>query len=364
MKPLRRMSIIDAFFVLILVGLTIAFYRVLTPFIIDIFLAFILANFFWKIYTFFRRLFRGRNGAASILTVLLILTVLGGIFTFVIIILKNEIGGGVESLKTWWPGMMDRLEGVKIGGFLRRLPFIQNISESAGPVKLNNLIETALSKSSAFLMQLASKSFTSISTFILHLVFTFFILFFVFIDGQKLLDRVKSLIPLSDHDTDELTSEMAGMTKATIISTLIIGFIEGTYGGIIFAVFRLPSPVLWGIIILFMSLIPIIGANVVIVPAGIFTILSGRYAAGIIIIALGIAGIAITQNIIKPKLLGGRSGLHPMIVLLSTIGGIAWLGIIGFLLGPMIAALFIVIWKQFGKRFHAELESKNEDPDL
>ncbi len=363
MKPIRRMTIVDSFFVLVLVGLTIAFYRVLAPFVIDIFLAFILANIFWKVYLFFRKLFRERKGAASIVTVLLILIVTGGVLTFIVITLKNEIGGGVKSLKTWWPELKTRLEGVKVQGFLQRLPFLQNMKDNGGAVELNKILETALSKSSNLLMQLASKSFTSISNFILHLVFTFFILFFVFIDGQKLLSRVKSLIPLGDRDTDELTRETANMTRATIISTLIIGFIEGTYGGIIFAVFGLPSPMLWGVIILFMSLIPIIGANVIIVPAGVITIVSGRYAAGIIIIALGIAGIAITQNIIKPKLLGGRSGLHPMIVLLSTLGGIAWLGLIGFLVGPMIAALFIVIWKQFGKRFHAELQSKNEDPD-
>lgn len=355
------MTIIDAFFVLVLVGLTIATYRVLAPFIIDIVLAFILANIFWRVYAFFRRLFNRKKGLASLVTVLLILIVLGGILAFLIIIIKNEISGGVESLKSWWPELREQLKGVKIGGFLQRLPFLQEISRNNGPVELNNVIEQALSRSSSLLMQLVSKSFTSLSNFILHLVFTFFILFFVFIDGKKLVARVKSLIPLSDQDTDELTKEMAVMTRATVVSTLIIGLIEGTFGGIIFTVFRLPSPVLWGVIILFMSLIPIIGANVVLVPAGIITIISGRYFAGGAIIAMGLAGIATTQNIIKPKLLGGRSGLHPMIVLLSTLGGIAWLGIIGFLLGPMIAALFIVIWKQFGKRFQAELQSKNED---
>lgn len=357
------MTIIDAFFVLVLVGLSIAFYRVLAPFVIDIFLAFILANIFWKIFVFFKGLFRNRKGLASLVTVLLILIVIGGILTFVILILKNEISGGVRSLKIWWPELKQRLSGIEIRGFFSRMPFIQNLIPSEGPVELNNLIETVLSKSSSLLMQLASKSFTSVSNFIIHLVFTFFILFFVFIDGQKLLARIKSLIPFSDRGTDELMRETANMTRATIISTIIIGFIEGAFGGIIFAVFRLPSPMLWGVIILFMSLIPIIGANVVLVPTGIITIIGGRYIAGIAIIALGIAGIATTQNIIKPKLLGGRTGLHPMIVLLSTLGGIAWLGIIGFLMGPMIASLFIVIWKQFGKRFQAELNSKNDEQD-
>lgn len=360
MKSARKITIIDAFFVLVLVGLTIAFYRTLKPFIFDIFVAFILANIFWKVFSFFNRIFKNRKRAASGVTVLLILIVVGGILAAVITILKNEIGGGIASLKEWWPELQKRLEGVEIRRLVENIPVLKNYVPQEGPIELGKVIETAVTRGSALLVDLTTSSFTSISSFVLHLVFTFFILFFVFVDGPKLLHRIKELIPLGNTDSDELISEMGMMTKATIISTLIIGLIEGTYGTIIFAIFGLPSPMLWGIIILFFSLIPIIGANIIIIPAGIIQIATGHYAAGIIIIVLGAAGIATTQNIIKPKLLGGRSGLHPILVLLSTLGGIAWLGIIGFLVGPMIAALFIVIWDQFGKRFKIELDGRDD----
>jgi predicted PurR-regulated permease PerM len=133
---------------------------------------------------------------------------------------------------------------------------------------------------------------------------------------------------------------------------------EGTYGTIIFAIFGIPSPVLWGIIIMILSMVPLIGSNVIIVPAGLIQILTGQYIEGAVIILLGIAGIAVTQNIVRPYLQGGRSGLHPMIVLLSTLGGIAWLGIVGFLVGPMIASLFVAIWQQFGERYKEQLDTR------
>lgn len=106
-------------------------------------------------------------------------------------------------------------------------------------------------------------------------------------------------------------------------------------------------------------MIPLIGSNLIIIPAGIATVIGGRPAAGIIVAIAGIIGVAITQNIVKPKLLGDRTGLHPALALLSTIGGIAWLGLIGFLVGPVLAALFIVVWRQFAKRYRNLLEGKD-----
>lgn len=108
-----------------------------------------------------------------------------------------------------------------------------------------------------------------------------------------------------------------------------------------------------------LSMIPLIGTNLVLIPAGALTILAGRPVAGILIIVAGAVGVAITQNVIKPQLLGERSGLHPALALLSTIGGIAWLGLIGFLVGPVLAALFVVVWRQFAQRYRRLLEGKN-----
>lgn len=360
MKNVSQFSLIDGFFVLILVGLTLAFYKVIAPFVIDIFLAVIFANFFWKLFDFFLRSFRGRKYFAAGITVLLVLLFFGAILTFVIIVFSGEVSGGIANLREQWPALKERIVESRITEFLRRIPFVSELTPEGESFDLGRSLEELLSRSSSLLIDLARRSFESISGFVVHLIFTLFILFFLFVDGRKLLHKVKSLIPLGDDDTEQLTREFSSMTKATIISTIIIGFIEGTYGGIIFTIFGLPTPMLWGILILFISIIPIIGANVVIVPAGLIKIISGEIVPGIIIILLGLAGIAVTQNIIKPKLLGGRSGLHPMLVLLSTLGGIAWLGLIGFLLGPLIAALFIVVWNQFGKRFKRELAGKNE----
>ena len=111
-------------------------------------------------------------------------------------------------------------------------------------------------------------------------------------------------------------------------------------------------------------MIPLIGTNLVLVPAGAILILTGRIFAGSAVIVLGLAGVAVTQNLIKPKLLGDRSALNPALALLATIGGILWLGLIGFLVGPLLASLFIVVWQQFGKRYRTELSMKDVEHEL
>jgi predicted PurR-regulated permease PerM len=132
---------------------------------------------------------------------------------------------------------------------------------------------------------------------------------------------------------------------------------------VLFLVFGLPSPFLWGVITMVLSMIPLIGTNIVLIPTGLITLFSGRPAAGLIIIITGAVGVAITQNVVKPKLLGDRTGLHPALALLATIGGIAWLGLIGFLVGPVLAALFIVVWRQFARRYRTLLDGKNLDEE-
>jgi predicted PurR-regulated permease PerM len=112
-----------------------------------------------------------------------------------------------------------------------------------------------------------------------------------------------------------------------------------------------------------LSMIPLIGTNIVLIPTGLITLFSGRPAAGLIIMITGAVGVAITQNVVKPKLLGDRTGLHPALALLATIGGIAWLGLIGFLVGPVLAALFIVVWRQFARRYRKLLDGKNLDEE-
>ncbi len=349
---MSRLRVLDGFFILILLGLTYAFYKVIAPFLLDIFLAVIFVNIFRGMYLFFTR--KMKPWAASLITVLLLFILVVALLSFFGIVFSTEAVGGLKELSEAWPQFKAEVLSWDIEGLIEEVPFADQLFLTNGSLDISGTLDKAFSTFSGVVVTFIKNSFTSISSAILHFILVIFIMYFLFTQGPKLLDTVRELIPLDSTNTEELIREVGNMTRATVMSTLLIGILEGVYGGLIFVIFGIPSPALWAILIAIVSMIPLIGSNLIIVPAGILEILSGQYAAGVIIILLGLGGIAVSQNILKPKLLGGRSGLHPLIVLLSTLGGIAWLGLIGFLVGPMVAALFIVIWRQFAKRYKAE----------
>jgi predicted PurR-regulated permease PerM len=183
-------------------------------------------------------------------------------------------------------------------------------------------------------------------------------LFFMFLDSKKLLSKVRRVLPMERTDERKAVDELVKITDTIIIYTLLIGIAEGAFGGILFMIMGISSPFFWALIMVVLSMLPIVGANSVIVPAAVILIMNGSPTKGLILLVIGAGAITINQNIIKPKLTGDRSGLHPVVMFISTIGGIAWLGVIGFLVGPLIAALTIVSWELFASKFKIKL---NED---
>jgi predicted PurR-regulated permease PerM len=347
---MKRSLIVDGFFIFLLIVITAAFVQTLRPFLVDIAMAVILVNACWVVYAFFRK--KLSPPLSSFLTVLLVFIVISGLFMLLITALGREAATGIENLRLQWPSIREQFIG-----FHQRLsgiPIVSNLLGDLDPQSIAARFNAELQNLSRLFIQVTSRSMRSIGFAIVHFFFVLVLMFFLFIGGTKLLEKVKLLIPLPEDETNQFVERIALTSRAVLVSTVVIGLIEGTYAGILFTVFGLPSPVLWGMITVIVSMVPLIGSNVIIVPAGIFMIIGGRYISGIILILVGAGGIIVTQNVLKPKLLGGRTGLHPVIVLLSVIGGLAWLGLIGFIVGPLIAALFILIWDQFGKRFKEE----------
>ncbi|OHD65268.1 MAG: hypothetical protein A2096_15825 [Spirochaetes bacterium GWF1_41_5] len=230
-------------------------------------------------------------------------------------------------------------------------------------IKLDQLIEPLndlLKTGTNITFRLIQRLFFNTAFFIAHFALVLVMVFFLFLDGKTLLEKINSLIPLKQSEGNEMIREIIRVIDATVFGTFIIGLIEGAFGGLIFFVFGIPAPVLWGIVMMIFSMIPVVGTNTIIWPAGIMQIAIGNRVTGTLMLLFGFVGITATQNLLKPKLLGDRAGLHPAFVLLSVIGGIYWLGIIGFIVGPLLTTLFLVIWNQFGIRFKHELEMRNK----
>ena len=355
-----RRWILEGFFLVVLIGLTVAFFRVLAPFLLDVFFAMAFVSMSWPLLKFYEARFKVKRRAAALLVTLtdaLLVLIPLGLLTAVFSI---KTFGGIRTAVEGWPATISDLSTADVIAWLESIPVIGALA-SLVQSDLAALITDAVDFGSRTAARMVSRSVTSISATVFHLFILLFLMFFLFKDGQKLEARIRDLLPLSDDETAGLLTELRNTTAAALTSTVLVAFFEGLLGGLLFVIFGLPSPLLFASLMAVVSLIPLVGTNLVLVPAGVILILQGRLAAGIIIIAVGLAGAAVTQNIIKPKLLGDRSGLHPALALLAILGGIAWLGIMGFVIGPLLISLFIVIWDQFGRRYRTALESRNAD---
>jgi predicted PurR-regulated permease PerM len=169
-------------------------------------------------------------------------------------------------------------------------------------------------------------------------------MFFFLMNGGAILDRILVHVPLSKSESDVIVGRFVSVTRATLASMLVIGVLQGTLGGLAFAVAGIPGAVFWGTLMAVLSMIPGVGATLVWLPAAIYMVLSGQVAAGMMLFAFCAVIVGSVDNVLRPRLVGKDTKLPDLVVLLSTLGGITLMGAVGFIIGPVIAALFISVW--------------------
>ena len=338
---MQRKQIQDAFFIVLLVGLSVAFIRLLSPYLVAIAVAVILALLLRHPLNWLLQKGVARGAATALVVVALM--VLGAVFLILFgILLTSELEEGVRIIRSEWPKLLAWAQ--------QRLPWMQALVEQ---YELEQRISDLLGNAASQILSLSQAALSSLAAGILRAVVVAFVVIYLLLDGAKLVERLYRLLPLDRTQTDQLMRRAAQTLDATVLGTLFIGVLEGTFGGLLFVLFGLPSATLWGLIMVLVSVLPLLGINAVIVPAGVVVIIMGDVGRGVGLIVVGMTGAVVSQNLLRPKLVGDRSGLHPALVLVATLGGLAWLGLVGFVIGPMLATLAMIAWEQFASR-HGE----------
>ena len=344
---MKKISISEGFFLILLIALSFAFYKILTPFIVDILIAVIIAKYFYPVFNRLQHKFKFKKTVTAFITVLLAIIVIFIPLFIIMIIFSEEAASRLSKILNQWPeiektfmSLMETNQS-KVALFIEKLNLEKNLTQIG-----SNVLQ--------FTIQLIQGAFMGIGNLFFHLMIILTLFFFLLLDGNHLIKTIYTRLPLKDKNKKELIHEIILMINTTLTGTFIIGLIEGLYGLSLFLIFSIPSALVLSILVIILSILPLIGSFFVYIPVGIIMILIGNISQGLWIIVFGIIGASVIQNIIKPKILGDQSGLHPALVLLSTLGGIFSLGLIGFLVGPLIAALFVAIWNQFGYFFQEE----------
>ncbi len=183
--------------------------------------------------------------------------------------------------------------------------------------------------------------------FTVKLVLMLYLTFFLLRDGDRLLALMDAAVPLSETRKQLLFRKFVEVTRATVKGNLLVAMVQGALGGLIFWLLDIPAPILWAVVMAFLSMIPAVGAALVWAPVALYLYATGAWFDASVLVAYGALIIGLADNVLRPILVGRDTKLPDYIVLFSTMGGIALLGINGFVIGPLIAAVFLAFWNIF-----------------
>lgn len=178
---------------------------------------------------------------------------------------------------------------------------------------------------------------------IVQMFFVIFTMYYFFKDGERIQHAIRDLLPLENNQAEAIMARTREVIDASVYGVIAVSIIQGTLGGLAFWILGLPSAIIWGVAMTFLSMIPMLGAFVVWVPAAIYLALTGHWTKAIILVLWGTLVIGMIDNFLRPKLVGGRTRLHELLIFFSVLGGLAVFGVLGVVLGPVVLAIAVAL---------------------
>ncbi len=345
--PVSRKIEISFFFVLAIVTTLLTFF-ILKPYLPALFLAVVLTITFRPLYNTLLRLTGGRAALSAILTVLiLILIIVIPIFFFGFFIFRDA---------------QDFYRDISDGGFdtgivLAWTEYIQSFVRQFFPGFSLDLIGYIRQGLGLFVQNLGSL-FGKVFTALLQLFLMLLGVFYFLRDGRKFREHLILLSPLSDIYDKTILAKFETAVDSVVKGALSIALIQGVLSGIGFALFGVPSPMLWGAIAAITALIPGVGTALIIAPAVLYLLFFGSSFSAIGLLIWGVVAVGLIDNILAPLLIERSLNIHPFLILLSVLGGLTLFGPIGFLAGPVALALLFALFDIYPLLFQSDCNNQ------
>lgn len=328
--------------------ISILFFNVIKFFLIPIILAITFTTLFYPLYKKWLNLLRNKNTISAITFCFLILICF---FIPLYFISTLVVSQAIDFYNTAENFVRTTVEKGDLGliGDIKQLKVIQWLRFN----KLNwqSLLQDSLKSTGKVITFIFNKTSTSILSIIANLFFIFYTLFYFFRDGDKIIKKIRYLSPIRDEYEEKLMARFGAISRATIKGTIVIGIIQGIAGTITFLIFGIKGWILWGVVMIILSIIPIVGSFLIMIPVAMYKIVTGHLWQGIIIIFVAIVLNYAIDYLLRPVLVGQESKMHDLLIFFSTLGGIAVFGVMGFIIGPIIAMLFVTLLDIYGMEF-------------
>jgi len=323
------------FLLIILAGTSILAFFIFRPFLYALALAMVFSIVLQPVYQKILKITYGRQGLSALVSTLIVI-----VFIFTpLIFLGVQI---FEEARQLYSSLIENGGGNTILNIFNGLiDSFQNYFPAKQEFSLN--IDQYLKQGLEWLIQHIGSIFGSFAKMAVSSFIFLVALYYLLKDGHKLKMAIVALSPLADIDDEAVSQKLEMTINAVMKGNLLIAIIQGALTSIGFVIFGIPNAVLWGSVAAIAALIPGIGTMLVLVPAILFLFLKGDIFSGVALTAWGVVAVGLIDNFLGPKLIGRGMQLHPLIILLSVIGGIGFFGPIVLLLGPLSISLFFAL---------------------
>ncbi|MEO6223411.1 MAG: AI-2E family transporter [Vicinamibacterales bacterium] len=341
-----------AFLLVLVVGVSLAMILVLKAFLMTLMVAAIMSGLLRPVFVRATERVGGRKPLAAVFTVVFALLVIiiplvaiGGLVASQAAEITTNVRPIVEksiSSPTYLDQQLQKLPGYD--AYLK--PYRKAILTKSGDV---------VKSMGGFLMSSLQDTTLSTVSFILNFFLALYTMFFFLLDGPAMLKAMFEYLPLRADEKELLIQRFLSITRATIKGTLVIGLIQGALSGVAFWVLAIPNAAFWGVLMTVLSILPVIGGALIWVPACIILFATGAVTKALVLAAFCGLVVGSVDNVLRPRLVGRDTKLHDLVILFSTLGGLVAIGVMGFIIGPVVAGLFVTSWQIFGIAYRDHL---------
>jgi predicted PurR-regulated permease PerM len=341
----------QAFLLLLVTAISVAFVAMIRTFLLTILLAAIFTGLSYPVYQWLLGPFRGRRALTAVATLVLLLTLVMAPLLVVLGAGANEALRVTETIRPRLQQLVD--QPGELDSRLRAIPGYDRIA----PYRAQILIKAGelVGSTSAFLFAALSATTRATAVFIFQFFVLLYTMFFFLTGGPGLLRGVLAYLPLTELDKQRMLEQFVSVTRATLKGTILIGVAQGVLGGLAFWAAGLDGAIFWGTVMTLLSIIPGVGGALIWVPAAIVLISTGEVWRGLALAAFCGLIVGSVDNLLRPRLVGQDTKMHALLIFFSTLGGLLLFGVMGFIVGPILAALFVTAWEMFGTTFRTAL---------
>ncbi len=363
LQPLKKRPLAVATFFLLAILVLWATGKILAPYITPILLALIIVTFTFPLYRRLRRRLKGRHHLAAALMLLgVTLTIILPAFILMMLLIQQATAVFELIQKTDFQAIMTRLRIDERIEVLER--YVPGFDASA--IQPGQLAAHAVQAIPGIVASHGAAALAGFANILLGFLMMLLAAYYFYTEGEKLVHELVYLSPLPDEYDEEIIQRFRGVVDATFRGQILTALAQGAATGIGLAISGVPAPVLWGAAAALFSLVPMVGAAAIWVPATIYLFIAASfgnagYGYAIFLLLWGVLVVSLVDNLIRPWAMRAGTNMDAIVLLFSILGGISAFGFVGILLGPLVFALLVTVAHIYKNFFRVTLVNQNED---